>query len=85
MPTKNITVTRRLSLPVGHHFLLFLLFLGLRLGGVIDWHWFWVFVPLILKISLLGAMFCRTVLKRVIEDDDDEEDEEGGDDDGMEL
>lgn len=75
MPTKNITVTRRLSLPVGHHFLLFLLFLGLKLGGAIEWHWFWVCLPLILKISFLGAAFVRSVLKEAAEEENDDDNE----------
>lgn len=28
--------------------LLFVLFLGLKLGEVIDWHWFWVSLPALL-------------------------------------
>lgn len=28
--------------------LLFVLFLGLKLGEVIDWHWFWVVSPALL-------------------------------------
>lgn len=72
MPTKNITVTRRLSLPVGHHFLLFLLFLGLKLGGAIEWHWFWVCLPMVLKLSLIGAMF----VKRILDEGGNEEDED---------
>jgi hypothetical protein len=31
---------------VGFFSLLFLLFLGLKLGGVIDWSWWWVTAPL---------------------------------------
>lgn len=31
---------------VGFLSLLFLLFLGLKLGRVIDWSWVWVFAPL---------------------------------------
>ena len=30
----------------GPFFLLFLLFLGLKLGGVIGWSWWWVAAPL---------------------------------------
>ena len=32
--------------------LLFLLFLGLKLGGVIDWSWWFVFAPLWIPIVL---------------------------------
>jgi len=31
---------------VGPMFLLFLLFLGLKLAGVIDWSWWWITAPL---------------------------------------
>jgi len=31
---------------VGFGTLIFLLFLGLKLGGAIDWSWWWVFAPL---------------------------------------
>lgn len=33
-------------------FLLFLLFLGLKLGGAIQWSWWWVFAPLWAPIAL---------------------------------
>lgn len=42
-------------------FLLFLLFLGLKLGHVIDWSWWWVTIPLwggfALLIGLLASFF----------------------------
>ena len=44
-------------------FLLFLLFLGLKLGGVIAWPWWWVTAPLwvpfalSLAIAILVAIF----------------------------
>jgi len=31
---------------IGFTGLLFLLFLGLKLGGAIDWSWWWIFAPL---------------------------------------
>ena len=37
--------------------LLFLLFLGLRLAGVIDWPWIWVFAPLWIPLVALVAAF----------------------------
>lgn len=42
---------------VGFGTLLFLLFLGLKLGGVIAWSWLWVFAPLwiTLVVIFLGA------------------------------
>lgn len=45
---------------VGLGGLLGLLFVGLKLGGVIDWSWLWVtapfWVPLALALLVLGAM-----------------------------
>lgn len=58
------------ALPVGHHFLLFLLFLGLKLGGVIEWHWVWVCMPMILKVSYLGAVFVGGLFKEGSKHDD---------------
>lgn len=34
------------STGIGFFGAMFLLFLGLKLGGVIDWPWIWVFAPL---------------------------------------
>lgn len=46
--------------------LLFLLFLGLKLGNVIDWSWWWVFaplwVPLVLVVAIVGVMFIALVI-----------------------
>lgn len=36
---------------------LFLLFLGLKLGGVIDWSWWWVTAPLWGQLAL-AIVFC---------------------------
>lgn len=37
---------------------LFLLFLGLKLGGVIDWSWWWVFspywIPYLIQLVVFG-------------------------------
>jgi hypothetical protein len=37
--------------------LLFLLFLGLKLGHVIDWSWWWVTAPLWGSIALAVVLF----------------------------
>lgn len=46
---------------VGFLSLLFLLFLGLKLGGWIDWSWWWVFapiwMPIILVLIIIGVAF----------------------------
>lgn len=42
---------------------LFLLFLGLKIGGVIDWSWWWVTAPLWgqVAIALVGAVILIVV------------------------
>lgn len=57
---------------------LFLLFLGLKLGNVIDWSWWWVFapiwLPLVLVLIVVGGMFLwivvstRTLIKKELND-----------------
>lgn len=37
--------------------LLFVLFLGLKLTGHIDWSWWWVFAPLWAPFLLVGVIF----------------------------
>ena len=37
--------------------LVFVLFLGLKLGGVIDWSWWWVFAPLWIPLGLVLVAF----------------------------
>lgn len=45
---------------VGFGALLFLLFLGLKLTGHIDWSWWWVFAPFWVPLILLSL--CLVVL-----------------------
>ena len=71
MSKNEIVIRQRFALPVGHHFLLFLLFLGLKLAGAIEWNWVWVFLPLIAKVALLGASFITRLFDFAEEDDDD--------------
>ena len=77
MASKEIVINKRLSLPVGHHFLLFLLFLGLKLAGAIDWAWIWVLLPLIAKAALVGAFLTLKIFEYGTEEDDET--------DGMDL
>lgn len=48
-------------------FLLFVLFLGLKLGNVIQWSWWWVFaplwIPLTIELVLLGIFSTMILLK----------------------
>lgn len=39
-------------------FLLTTFFIGLKLGGGIDWSWWWVFLPLWLPLALLLSAWC---------------------------
>lgn len=52
----NMSNTSSTSGGVRGGFLLFLLFLGLRLGGVIDWSWWWVTAPLWIPIALFAII-----------------------------
>ena len=46
---------------IGFVGLLTILFIGLKLGGVINWSWWWVLAPLwisaILVVAVLGVVF----------------------------
>ena len=53
MKTSNTSI----SSDNGFTGLLFLLFLGLRLDGVIDWPWVWVFAPLWIPLLLIALAF----------------------------
>lgn len=39
-----------------------LLFIGLKLGSVIDWHWFWVLWPIWIPFALVFAILLFIVL-----------------------
>jgi len=39
--------------------LLFILFLGLKLGSVIDWNWFLVFIPMFVKVMIIWSVLHR--------------------------
>lgn len=49
---------------------LLLLFIGLKLGGIITWGWWWVFapiwIPLLLVLGVLVVIFIVTVLTGVV-------------------
>ena len=42
--------------------LLFVLFLGLKLGHVIDWSWWWVFAPLWMPLALVLVIYVFALL-----------------------
>ena len=41
--------------------LMFLMFLGLKISGAIDWAWIWIFaplwVPVVIALCIVGVMF----------------------------
>ena len=49
------------TLGTGFFSLMFLMFLGLKISGMIDWNWWWVFapiwVPLLVGAAIIGIMF----------------------------
>ena len=48
-------------LGTGFFSLMFLMFLGLKISGLIDWDWIWVFAPLwvpaLLALAIIGGIF----------------------------
>jgi len=46
---------------IGFSGLLTVLFIGLKLGGIIHWSWFWVLSPLIFS-TILGILFLIVIL-----------------------
>ena len=62
--------TTKVSVSVGPGFfaLLTLLFIGLKLGGVIDWSWLWVLSPLWIPTALCIAVLVLVCLGIVISD-----------------
>ena len=43
-----------------------LLFIGLKLGNVIDWNWIWVLSPLWIPIALLAAIFLLVIIVAIL-------------------
>ena len=51
---------------VGFGSLLTLLFIGLKLGHVIDWSWWWVLCPLWIPVAIFGAFFMMIIVIGVV-------------------
>ncbi|NVM33964.1 MAG: hypothetical protein HWN81_00110 [Candidatus Lokiarchaeota archaeon] len=51
---------------IGFWGLLTILFIGLKLGGVITWSWFWVLSPLIFTAALAVLIIISIILLIVI-------------------
>lgn len=62
--SKKIDKNIKVDLDTGTLFLelLFLLFLGLKLGNVISWSWWWVFAPLWVPVALVAAIVVLLLL-----------------------
>lgn len=43
-----------------------LLFIGLKLGNVIDWPWIWVLSPLWIPVALLVAIFLLIIIVAIL-------------------
>jgi len=56
MATNDNNRTRTIIGGTSSPFLLFLLFLGLKLAGIIDWSWWWVTIPLWGVLALMEAV-----------------------------
>jgi hypothetical protein len=66
MTTKNNTTTQSTG-GVGFFGILAVLFIGLKLGGVIAWSWWWVLAPLWLPISIfLGILLVGLIVTGVV-------------------
>jgi hypothetical protein len=66
MTTKNNTTTQSNG-GVGFFGILAVLFIGLKLGGVITWSWWWVLAPLWLPISVfLGILLVGVIATSVV-------------------
>ena len=56
------TVVKSSSSGVGILSLLGLLFIGLKLGGVIDWSWWWILFPFWGQVALaIGVLICLAI------------------------
>ncbi len=43
-----------------------LLFIGLKLGNVIDWSWIWVLSPLWIPVALLAVIFLLVIIVAIL-------------------
>lgn len=58
---KEMDTEKAGTLGTGFFSLMFLMFLGLKISGMIDWDWIWVFapiwVPFLVAVAIIGIMF----------------------------
>ena len=65
-PEQKTTVVRSGGLGIGS--ILTIVFVVLKLCGVIDWNWFWVLSPIIFSIGLVVLLAIIAVVLAVIAD-----------------
>ena len=51
---------------VGFFGMLTILFIGLKLGGVINWSWLWVLSPFLIPISIFALLACVMIIALII-------------------
>lgn len=63
-------IVNRISFPLGS--ILFLIFMTLKLTGVIAWSWWWVtaplWIPVLLFIGILGCVFVLSFILVLLDD-----------------
>lgn len=51
--------------------LMFLMFLGLKISGLIDWSWWWIFapiwVPIAILLGILGILALFLIISKAME------------------
>ena len=66
---------QQLTMGAGMFFeLMFLMFLGLKISGKIDWSWWWVFAPIWVPISvvlvILGIIALYLIIYKIVSKND---------------
>lgn len=65
-------MTTEQSSGIGFFSLLTILFIGLKLGGVINWSWMWVLSPLWISFSIWMSVLIMIILVLTIADNEGE-------------
>lgn len=51
---------------IGIFELLTVLFVGLKLGGLITWSWFWVLSPILIPLMIIGVILLGAIILMII-------------------
>ena len=62
----NVTEDKTVNHGVNFLEMLFLLFLGLKLAGKINWSWWWVFAPIWAPVAILLLFFVVVLVVTII-------------------